>query len=104
MTDKPMSRQRRWRKKMIAEGRCMICGKPRTSAAYCDLHLRYQRNWRDRRRNQNLCIRCGAPRDCDSKSRCFKCLKKYRLAQRRKSGYRPWREGYPGRPPIERNP
>ena len=38
------SRQREWQKKMIREGRCQICGKPRKNyAALCDYHAKKNR-------------------------------------------------------------
>ncbi len=33
-----ISRQRRWQIKKRAEGFCMICGKPRVNASYCETH------------------------------------------------------------------
>ena len=37
MTDKPMSRQRKWQQQRVKEGKCKTCGKPRNGLRYeCD--------------------------------------------------------------------
>lgn len=42
-----MSRQRKYQKRMAAEGRCVLCGKPRDgNATHCERH-RVQRNKRE---------------------------------------------------------
>ena len=49
---KVVSRQRVWQLRMKAEGRCMLCGKPRATVSYCRKHanlrnmLNRKRYWR----------------------------------------------------------
>lgn len=50
-----MSRQRDWQKKMIAEGRCTICGQTLLKHKYLcdDCQIRYNKRQRERR-HRNL--------------------------------------------------
>lgn len=61
------SRQYEWQRRMMAQGRCTICGKPAITARYCEFHR-----------------------------------EKYNGRRRDKTGYKPWRLGGRGRPPIGR--
>ena len=50
---------------------------------------------------QGLCESgCGKPLNL-SKCFCDPCLKKRRLSLRKRNGHKPWRKGFPGRPPLE---
>ena len=35
-----MTRQRAWQIKVVANGKCAICAKPRVNATHCDAHRR----------------------------------------------------------------
>lgn len=50
--DDQVSRQRLAQRRLVAQGRCQACGRPRNLyASYCDEHQRQRRDYaRDRRR------------------------------------------------------
>jgi hypothetical protein len=72
----PPSRQVRWQRKKLLAGLCSICGRlPLTQSSTGRLSIF-----------------------------CLSCLLKQReknAAQARKRGFRAWRKGGPGRPPLE---
>jgi hypothetical protein len=52
MSDKPISRQRKWQLARLAEGKCKLCGRPRDkdSAEFCSAHRKSVREMHRRRR------------------------------------------------------
>ncbi len=68
-----MTPQQRWQKKMMADGRCPICGKPGFEGKVkCEKHLKADRDWkreRAARRSANPCI------GCDYLGGCVYCTK-----------------------------
>jgi hypothetical protein len=56
-----ISRQLKWQRKMIAEGRCMICGQPAYGGgSKCKIHI-YKSRLRSRGRNGSQPHKPGAP-------------------------------------------
>lgn len=58
MSDKPISRQRVWQIKRMAEGKCMICSTPRdeSSKVFCPRCLKMDRDRERKRRKAKSAI------------------------------------------------
>lgn len=52
-----VSRQRELQKRNVANGLCMICGKPRVNATVCDYHRQLQAAIRQRKRDAGKCYK-----------------------------------------------
>ena len=53
---------------------------------------------------QDRCISCWKPKGQSATCRCDSCQKKDNARARLKHGYRNWKPGGPGRPPVKKNP
>lgn len=101
-----ISRQRKWQIKKEAEGRCRQCGGQRSnkSIVLCSRCSKKNNELTMERalrlKNAMRCSRCGAARDCESTWLCFSCLTANRKAVRKNAGYKLWKPGSRGRPPI----
>lgn len=62
-----------------------------------------QREWQVHQRAIGNCMVCGKPRNGVYRSYCTGCAEKIRARYRKKRGFRPWREGEPGRPPLDQS-
>jgi hypothetical protein len=60
-----------------------------------------QREQQRRLQAEGRCIVCWTPLRENEKCRCDGCRIKLRERSRKKTGNKPWREGFAGRPPKE---
>ncbi len=63
--------------------------------------LSRQRVWQLKKAAEGLCTNCGRI-PVPGKRRCVLCLKQAHMSKRKANGYKPWKEGGPGRPPMEK--
>ena len=58
-----------------------------------------KRAWQKKQKAAGNCVCCGKPRQIYWE-RCDSCQEKRRVKNRLEKGFRAWRPGYRGRPPV----
>jgi hypothetical protein len=73
--------------------------RPKIIDEFTDLPIHHHRKWQLRQKRDGKCVLCGKPRNLYWE-KCDDCQERFRVWNRERNGFQPWRPGGRGRPPV----